>query len=77
MVIRIYKKLKKNIKSRTVLLILLSLTFKGPCSNVSCENNGTCIEFGISAICGCPPGFTGVYCGQGNYRRPIAHTFLH
>lgn len=77
MVIRIFKKLKKKYQKQNSSFNTTSLTFKGPCSNVSCENNGTCIEFGISAICGCPPGFTGVYCGQGNYRRPIAHTFLH
>lgn len=34
---------------------------------MSCENNGTCVELGISVACGCPPGFTGIYCEQGNY----------
>ena len=41
------------------------LNFQGPCSNVSCENNGTCIVVGSSSTCECLPGFTGKSCNQG------------
>jgi hypothetical protein len=35
------------------------------CSQLSCQNGGTCQEQGSNANCNCKPGFTGQRCETG------------
>lgn len=35
------------------------------CSQSLCQNGGTCQEQGLTAVCGCKPGFTGQRCESG------------
>ena len=39
------------------------------CVNVTCDNEGTCVDGPDGSSCQCPSGFTGDKCQSGNWQR--------
>ena len=62
-----FDRMKNNNDENLICFILATRINAGQlsCSQLSCQNGGTCQEQGLNGICNCKPGFTGQRCESG------------